>query len=149
MKQDFMGAHSRRGKEMDSMSINDVGMEGDNFGGMSARGAALVAVGVIAAIAGAAAAVGAARIDQLDRSSDAAEMVAGIALFASAVLVAVVALARTRLAVQEAEIERLRARVLDAELRSEWGVGEEEWEDAVLKTQDAGAEQFVLRLSER
>lgn len=124
------------------------GMEGKmaSFGGMSTRVAAMFAVGVIAAIAGASAVVDAARIDQLDRSSDAADFVAGIALFASAVLVGVVALARTRLAAQEAEIERLRARIVDAELRSEWCASDDDWNERMA---DPVADRAVLRVSDR
>lgn len=138
---------------MIGITINRISADSVSFGGMSTKVAAVVAVGVVAAIAGASAAIGAARIDQLDRSSGTAELVAGVALVASAVLVAVVALTRTRLAVQEAEIELLRERVLDAELRSEPGVGEDEsedeWENRVLAARDAAADGFVLRCSER
>ena len=136
----------RSGMQLDGVSMG--GMEGKmaSFGGMSTRVAAMFAVGVIAAIAGASAVVGAARIDQLDRSSDAADFVAGIALFASAVLVGVVALARTRLAAQEAEIERLRARIVDAELRSEWCASDDDWNERMA---DPVADRAVLRVSDR
>lgn len=133
------------------MQLNGVSMGGmDNktasFGGMSTRVAAMFAVGVVAAIAGASAFAGAARIDQLDRSSDSTDFVAGIALFASAVLVGVVALARTRLAAQEAEIERLRARIVDAELRSEWCASDDDWNERMF---DPVADRAVLRVSDR
>lgn len=134
---------------MTGTGLKQVGQDKASFGGVNARIASMVAVGVVAAVAGASAAVGAARIDQIDRSTDADELIAGVALFASAILVAVVALARTRLAMQETELARLRERVLDAELRSEMGMGDEEWEDKVFETRDREADRFVLRCSER
>ena len=120
-----------------------------SFGGTSTRVAAMVAAGVVAAIAVASAVAVAGRIDRIDRidrSSEAADFLAGVALFASAVLVGVVALTRTRLAAQEAEIERLRARVIDAELRSERCASDEEWSECMA---DTAAEGSVLRISER
>jgi CxxC motif-containing protein (DUF1111 family) len=113
---------------------------------MSTRVAAMVAAGVVAAIAVASAVAVAGRIDRIDRSSEAADFLAGVALFASAILVGVVALTRTRLAAQEAEIERLRARVIDAELRTERCASDEEWSECMA---DTAAEGSVLRISER
>jgi hypothetical protein len=139
------------GKETNGMKLNGVGMGGresdrESFGGKSARIAAVFAAGVVTAVAAGSAVVGAVRIDQLDRSSAAADFVAGIALFASAILVAVVALARTRLAAQEAEIERLRAGAIEPELRSEWSASDEDWSERMA---DPAADRSAVRISER
>jgi hypothetical protein len=87
-----------------------------SFGGMGSRVGALVGIALIAATGGAAAAVGAARLDQIGQASESAELVAAIALFASGLLAAVVCLARTHIEAQDAEIERLSLQAIDAEL---------------------------------
>ena len=110
-------------------TMKQVAVEGTN------RTAVVLAVGAMAAIAGAATAIGA---EMLDRAGDGAELVAGMSLFASAMLAVVVCLARTRIEMQRDEIDRLRTRTIDAEIRAE-----------LLGELDEAADRFVLRESER
>lgn len=105
------------------------------------RMGALLALGALTAVAGAAATIGAERID---RAAGGAELVAGLSLFASALLAVVVCLARTRIDMQREEIERLRADAIDAEIRAEFA------EQAAHEFgTDEAADRFVIRESER
>jgi hypothetical protein len=105
------------------------------------RTSALFALGALTAVAGAAATIGAERID---RAAGGAELVAGLSLFASALLAVVVCLARTRIDMQREEIDRLRAEAIDAEIRSEFA------EQAAHEFgTDEAADRFVVRESER
>lgn len=101
----------------------------------------VLAVGAVAAVAGAATVIGA---ETLDHASGGAEFVAGMSLCASAMLAVVVCLARTRIEMQREEIERLRTRTLDAEIRA----GLLDGSGAGLLADEA-ADRFVLRESER
>jgi len=119
---------------------------GTSFGGMNPRVAVLAGVAAVAAIAGAAAAVGAGRLDRIDSASDAPQIVAGIALFASGILAAVVCAARTRIEAQRDEIEVLSERIaLQSALDAD---GARELQPAWHRDPDFAA-HFELRESER
>lgn len=84
------------------------------------RLAVSVAIAALTAVAGGAAVAGAQRLDDVrDVAADDAALVAGLSLFASALLAVLVCLARTRIEMQRDQIERLRVRALDAELRAD------------------------------
>jgi len=108
------------------------------------RVAAPIVVAALSAVAGGAAIVGAQRIDVGgDVAAGSAEIVAGLSLFASALLAVLVCLARTRIELQRSEIERLRARTLEGEphgdLAGEAGYGVEH----------GAGDRFDVRESER
>ena len=135
--------------QMSGFRVGAMERDGSRSGGLSAGTALLIAV-CVGAIAATAPAADATRIDQFDRTIGSADAVAGLALLASAVLVGIVAMARTRLASQEAEIERLRALVpeLDpsADPCGKCGAREDEW---IERAADTAADRSVLRVSER
>lgn len=82
-------------------------------GRLDVRTAGLGAVGALLCLSAVSAGAATARVDD---AASSAEMVAGVALFVSALLLVVVALARTRLAAQQAEIRRLRERTAETEV---------------------------------
>lgn len=141
-----MDKHMDWTENNDSNSDTKTSGGSTSFGGLSPRVAVLAGVAAVAAIAGAAAAVGAGRLDRIETASDAPQVVAGIALFASGILAAVVCAARTRIEAQRDEIEQLSDRIA---LQSALDVdGEREPQPAWQRDPDFEA-QFELRESER
>ena len=121
-----------------------------SFGGLGARAGSMAGVGVVAAMAGAAAAVGAGRLDRIGDANGSAELIAGIALFASGLLAAVVCVARTRLEAQDAEIERLSLCALDAELLGGMGIDRSldglAADGCPIRAGDAALERYLAEL---
>jgi len=127
--------------DMNMTGMNIAGMDTKHMGKNATRMGALLALGALTAVAGAAAAIGAERID---RAAGGAELVAGLSLFASALLAIVVCLARTRIDMQREEIDRLRANAIEAEIRADFAD-----QAAHGFGTDEAADRFVIRESER
>lgn len=119
-------------KQMQMIGVSVGGMERDEaaLGGMSVR----------------AHAEDANRLAPMGGSRGTADAVAGLALCASAVLAVIVAMARTRIASQEAAIERLRGRDFGADPGAGPCGGMNEW---IERSADTAADRSVLRISER